>query len=144
MHKQLIYLLPILLFSLLNYPISHYAQKEDYRIFPIGSVISEDSDGSYHISTEGQKPLEGYVFTITPTGISNHIQLSVNLKGNASLIIKAVETNVKGKYLKETASPTVTLSPTWTTYQLDFSLDQVTTQIDLFDCNKRKTENKLF
>lgn len=109
--------------------------------YGVGGVVQEVIEGEYLVKTEGLKAEEGFVYTPPKPFTKENIKFLVTLKGKGTVILKLEETNARGQYIKE-KKVELALTEDWVTHEMTFTLESVTSQIDVFITtkNKEKTE----
>jgi len=101
------------------------------KYFEIGAAIDQGDSGEYIVTTKGEKSEEGFVHTPKRQLTSKDVMYQVKLKGSGNVILKVEETDLRGKFIKD-KSIMVQLSDQWETYELPFSLTELSSQIDVF------------
>ena len=141
MKKTVIFLLTFLLFFLTFHSQIFAKETTPMKFFGVGATVEPTDLGAYKVITEGNKAEEGFVYTPTVPFSSTQIKYSVALRGNGKFQLKIVETDARGQSIKEKTLP-VTLTDDWKTFELPFTLESKTSQIDVFvlTTSKSKTE----
>ncbi|GGA81108.1 hypothetical protein [Ornithinibacillus halotolerans] len=123
----------LLLFITLFCSNSVIAQEEiQTKYFGVGATVEEIDQAEFSVSTDGATAGEGFVFTTDQIHSGEKVNFSVVLKGNETLQIKLVETDVNGKFIKEQTSPAILLEDTWKEFKYQTKLAKHTKQIDIF------------
>lgn len=97
--------------------------------FGLGATVQEVIEGEFLVKTEGAKAEEGFVYTPPKPFTKENIKLQITLKGKGTVILKLEETDARGQYIKE-KNMEVTLTEDWTTYEMTFTLESPSSQID--------------
>jgi len=105
--------------------------------YGVGATVQEVVEGEYLVKTEGAKAEEGFVYTPPEPFKEKNIKFQITLKGKGNVILKLEETNARGQYIKEKKMD-VTLTEDWATYEMTFTLESPTSQIDAFVLSKDK------
>ncbi|MCU9613524.1 hypothetical protein OEV98_08130 [Caldibacillus lycopersici] len=134
------------LLLLLTHPIHSFAiaseLEENYRYFGVNAIVHQAGESDYYeVQTNGDSEKEGFVFTINHPGTGDNFQLTLQLKGDSSVILLIEETNRKGKYLKEFQSPSIQLTDDWKQYTQELALDENTKQMDVMVLTSQKQKS---
>ncbi|PYF05252.1 carbohydrate binding domain-containing protein [Ureibacillus chungkukjangi] len=105
--------------------------------FGIGATVQEKMEGEYLVQTEGAKEQEGFVYTPQEAFKSENIKMQITLMGKGRVILKLEETNARGQYIKEKTME-VELTEDWTAYEMTFTLESPSSQIDASVITKSK------
>lgn len=109
------------------------------KYFEIGAAIDQGYSGEYIVTTKGEKSGEGFVHTPSLQLTSKDVTYQVKLKGSGNVILKVEETDLRGKFIKD-KSIMVQLSDQWETYELTFSLTELSSQMDVFVLTPRRSQ----
>jgi len=109
--------------------------------FGIGATVQEIVEGEYLIKTEGAKEQEGFVYTPSEPFNKVDIKLQIALKGKGTVLLKIEETNARGQYIKAKTKE-VQLTDDWSTYEMEFTLESPTSQIDVSVLTKSKEKTE--
>ena len=107
--------------------------------FGIGATVQEKVEGEYLINTEGAKEQEGFVYTPSSPFSKVDINLQIMLKGTGTVLLKLEETNARGQYIKAKTME-VQLTQDWSTYEMEFTLESPSSQIDVSVLTKSKEQ----
>jgi hypothetical protein len=127
-------LLSVLLLFLIVFISGHqtYANEETKtKYFGVGATVEEVEQATFMVKTEGRKVGEGFVFTPELKDKKDKLTFTIDLKGEGTVFLKIVETDSRGKFIKEHTSPMLLLSSKWTEYHLSADLQKNTQQIDV-------------
>ncbi|MBB6455415.1 hypothetical protein HNQ94_003915 [Salirhabdus euzebyi] len=139
--KKIISLMFLSLVYLIVAPLFTHANTSPLTLFSVGeSKISENENKTYQIATKGLKSGEGFVFTASNIKSGKQNTFQFDLKGAGNVVIKVVETNIKGKFIKETTSKPVTLSDQWKTQQYTLMLSPNTKEMDVMVLTEGKQQ----
>ncbi len=109
--------------------------------FGLGATVQEVIDGEFLVKTEGAKKEEGFVYTPPQPFEKENIRLQITLKGKGTVILKIEETNARGQFIKDKTTE-VTLTEDWATYEMSFTLESPSSQIDASVITKSKDETE--
>ncbi|QCR32384.1 carbohydrate binding domain-containing protein [Lysinibacillus sp. SGAir0095] len=110
--------------------------------FGIGATVQEKLEGEYVVKTEGRKEQEGFVYTPPKSFSKENIKFQITIKGKGTVLLKLEETSARGQYLKEKTME-VELTEDWATYEMTYTLESPSSQIDASVITKSK-ENTEF
>ena len=97
--------------------------------FGLGATVQEVIEGEFIVKTEGAKAEEGFVYTPPKPFQKENIKIQITLKGTGNVLFKVEETNARGQYIKE-KNMEITLTEDWATYEMAFTLESPSSQID--------------
>lgn len=117
---------------------------EDTPVLPYfgaGANVTEQSDGTYDVKTEGAKENEGFVYSPADPFTSTKVEVHVTLKGKGTVLLQVSETDPRGRFIKD-KSMEIQLTEEWATYVLPFELASTASQLDVLIVTKEaeKTE----
>ncbi|AYA76297.1 hypothetical protein DOE78_13050 [Bacillus sp. Y1] len=140
MKKTLHVFLVVLLAFMVNSQGIYAKEMKSIQLLGVGAVVQESQNGEFLVKTEGLKAGEGFVST--PKDFeSKNILFQMEAKGSDPVILKIEETDARGKFLKEKELE-VPLTRNWSPKQLDFMLESVSSQIDVFVLTKEKKKTE--
>ncbi|MEH7224666.1 hypothetical protein V7112_12730 [Bacillus sp. JJ1566] len=110
--------------------ISPTSAAEKSPFFGVSATLVQVEDGTFEVKTKGAEENEGFVFS--PKGVKGGetIIFEVQVKGETAVYLLVDETDGRGTFLAETASPVIGLHEPWRTIQLEVELQDTTSQID--------------
>ncbi|GAA0498298.1 hypothetical protein GCM10008986_26720 [Salinibacillus aidingensis] len=117
------------------------AEEKSYKYFGVGDAeISEIAEHTYHVNTQGAKQDEGFVFTPKEINGGKQITFQLELKGKGEMLIRISETDVAGKFIKETISDPIKLTDNWKKAQRNLMLSPNTAEVDIMVLTNRKQQ----
>lgn len=134
-------------FLTLMFFLAMYTQSlaaEDRSTIPyygIGATVQQVIEGEFLVKTEGAKSEEGFVYTPPEPFKGKDIKFQITLKGKGTVLLKLEETNARGQYIKEKTME-VNLTEDWATYEMTFTLESPSSQIDASVITKSKDETE--
>ncbi len=133
-------LMTIVMFSLFLFIFqSHlFAAETKHQYFGVDATVQATDTGEHIVKTKGIKAEEGFVYTPKQGRTKQEISYQVDLKGNGPVILKISETDARGRFIKE-EEKTVELTEQWTTYEMPYTMQSTTSQLDVFVLTKDKS-----
>jgi hypothetical protein len=113
-----------------SYVFANEESKTKY--FGVGATVEEIEQATFHVKTIGEKPEEGFVYTPDQIKKGEDMTFKVTLQGEGTVFLKLVETDSKGRFIKEHTTPMILLTSDWKAYKLPATLNEKTAQIDTF------------
>jgi hypothetical protein len=102
------------------------------KYFGVGATVEEIEQATFQVKTKGEKSEEGFVYTPVHIKKGEDMTFKVNLQGEGTVFLKLVETDSKGRFIKEHITPMILLTSDWKVYKLPATLNEKTAQIDAF------------
>jgi len=128
--KKLVSVLSFFILVISVQSLSHAAEETpSIPYFGVGATVQEVIKGEYLVKTEGAKSEEGFVYSPPKPFQNERIKFQITLKGKGTVILKLEETNARGQYIKEKTME-VALTENWSTYEMTYTLESPTSQID--------------
>jgi hypothetical protein len=93
---------------------------------------SKHGSASVRVETANEEADEGVVLAESSISPNTDYQYSVYVKGEGDVYLKIEETNIMGRFLKETRSEPFTLTDDWKKIDLNIKTVGETAQVDLF------------
>ncbi len=137
LRKSSITIFLFLLFSFL-YQSHLIALEPKPQYFGVDATIQDADTGEHIVKTKGMKAGEGFVYTPQQARTKQEITYQIDLKGKGPVILKISETDASGRFIKE-EERVVELTEQWTTYEMPYTLQSTTSQLDVFVLTKDKS-----